>query len=84
MYKVNMDVLTSQKESSNSDSGEITFSSSDNGNDASPYELYLDGSAIKQTGRTNLNEITCFDLTANGDVVVYDNFDTTYKIIEVQ
>ena len=84
IYKVKLETLLStQGSDSSSDNGVITFSSSSDNNESS-YELVLDGSKIKQTGRTNLNTITCFDVVGDGRFVVYDDFDKTYKIIEAQ
>ena len=44
-------------------------------------ELYLDGKEINQTGDKYLTEIHNFAITSDGSIIVYDEFDSKYKLI---
>ena len=83
--KLKMDeVIEYNQELKNSmqEDNENKFSSNASSDNYHPYEIVIEGSKIRQTGRNNLNEIVEFDVTDDGRIVVYDIFDSTYKIIE--
>ena len=72
-----------EKYKKDSEGGSSTEFASESENNPTAI-IVIDGSKIKQTGRTNLNTITCFDVVGDGRFVVYDEYDKTYKIIEAQ
>lgn len=83
IYKVNLDMLIDQysdKEQQNDTvNNQIVKNNEDNSKDA--LSLYIDNSEIKQTGMENLTSIKYFSIADDNNVIVFDDFDKTYKII---
>ena len=87
VYKLNMELVTEKQNAPITTVPEKNiYSDKTENTETDPIKkycsLYLDGSKIKQTGKTNLNSVNSFYIRNNGDIVVFDTFDSTIKVIE--
>lgn len=82
IYKIDVDKLRMISEDIANHSDYDVFSQNEFSSCEDALELFIARDDIKQTGKESLNKVNDFGITDSGKVVVFDRFDSAYKVIE--
>lgn len=83
VYKVNISKLKGiSNNNANHDPNSVFNNDTGSLNYDDSLELYISGESIKQTGKNNITTTSNFALTKSGKMIVFDQFDQIYKVVE--
>lgn len=83
VYKVDISKLKEISDNNaNEDKDSVFNSDTDSLNYDDSLEMYISGESIKQTGKYNITNTSNFSLTKSGKIIVFDQFDRIYKVVE--
>lgn len=85
VYKVDISKLKEISDNNaNQDKNSVFKNDTGSVNYEDALELYIPGDNIKQTGKNNITNTSNFALTNSGRIIVFDQFDNIYKVVEKQ
>lgn len=83
VYKVDISKLKEISDNNaNQDKNSVFKNDTGSVNYEDALELYISGDNIKQTGKNNITNTSNFAMTNSGRIIVFDQFDNIYKVVE--